>query len=132
MDINLQIRKDMKKYRNIFILCAVAVIVTLSACTSGDAEKNYDESLLYGTWECSDGYTYDFNSNHKGRSYKEDFTPIEFDWALDDDMLNIENHGRQESGSVYVQTLIITSLSINRMTCYDMIDPDEKLTFQRK
>lgn len=121
---------DMKKSTITYLICAITVMITLSACGTKSNGMQYDEADIYGTWSCSDGYTYEFSGNHTGRSYMDEFTPIEFKWSLEDDMLSITHHG-QDSG-VFTETLIITSLSTNRMNCYNMIDSDEKLTFQRK
>ncbi|MCQ2075144.1 MAG: hypothetical protein MJY77_08200 [Bacteroidaceae bacterium] len=117
----------MRKPTITYLVCAVTVMIALSSCSKG---IKYDESDLYGTWSCSDGYTYEFDGNHTGKSFRNGFSPIGFEWSLDGDMLKMTHHG-QDSG-VFTETLIVTSLSINRMSCYNMIDPDEKRTFQRE
>ena len=120
----------MKRYRVLYAVVSAALLFFIFSCSPSEKSQEYDETLIIGKWECSDGYFYDFRGDHKGRSYDKDDRGLDFEWELSGDELQIVHHG-SDSG-IFVSTYIITSLTVNSMNCYNILDKDEKLSFHHQ
>lgn len=122
----------MKKFVSVSLTVLAIVLLTVCSCTKASKEQNFDESHIYGTWTCSDGYDYDFSGDHSGRSYEPDDRKhgLDFTWKLSGDQLQLVFTG--EKSGVATKSYIVTVLTGNAMECYDITDRDDKLTFHRK
>lgn len=110
-------------------LVLAAVLVLLSGCR----KKSFDEDMLIGTWEASDGYNYTFMEDHTGISTDNYDRGLPFDWSLDADELQLRFHGTGDYGKVGYYTFVIESLTDRLMEAYDKGDYEEEIiTFRKK
>ena len=108
-------------------LVLVSVLLLFSACSK---KKGFDEDMIVGSWECSDGLHYDFNSDHTGQSGSRKYLP--FTWNLDEDELTLRytGSGEGEAEIVAYDKLIIDDLTASTMKAHDYVT-DETVTFKR-
>ena len=118
----------MKKSLFRLSLLLAAILVLFAGCR----KDKYDEDMIIGSWDASDGYVYIFHSDHTGSSTK-DGRGLDFDWSLDEDELELRYHGSGEFGKPAYQTFVIESLSSSKMEAYDKNDYEEEtITFTKK
>lgn len=118
----------MKKrlFRLSFVLVSVLM---LFACCGKD---EFDEELIIGSWEASDGYNYTFMEDYSGISTDSRGKGLNFTWSLDADELQLRFTGSGQSGKSAFLTFVLESLTETRMEAYDKNDPDEEIITFRK
>ena len=109
-------------------LVLAAVLVLLAGCR----KNSFDEDMLIGTWEASDGYNYIFMVDHTGTSIDDSGRGLDFDWDLDEDELQLRFHGSGQAGKSAYLTFVIESLTDRKMEAYDKNDYDEEIITFRK
>lgn len=108
-------------------IALAAVLLLFSACSK---KKEFDEDMIVGSWDCSDGLRYDFNSDHTGQSGNRKYLP--FTWELDDDELTLRytGSGEGEADIVAFDRMIIDDLTPSSIKAHDYVT-DEIITFKR-
>lgn len=123
--MNMLMRKRL--FRLSFVLAAVLVLL------AGCRKNSYDEDMLIGTWEATDGYIYTFMEDHSGISTDSSGRGLNFDWSLDEDELQLRFHGSGQAGKSAYLTFVIESLTDRKMEAYDKNDYDEEtITFRKR
>lgn len=122
-----------KLFRLLEMMLCTVVLVLFCTCTGTDEPVGkIDVSLLYGTWQASDGYTYIFNDGNSGRRQDSAGHGFDTSWDLSNDELTIKY---LSNGSGYVsltEIYVIRKLTVTRMEAYEMTFPDETVTFAKR
>jgi len=114
------------------MLCTV-VLVLFCTCTGTDEPVGkIDVSLLYGTWQASDGYTYIFNEDNTGRRHDYSGHGFDTDWNLADDELTIKYLSNGSGFVSLTEVYVITRLTGASMEAYEMTFPDETVKFDKR
>lgn len=102
-------------------LVLTAVLLLFAGCGKDD----FEEELLYGRWEATDGYYYTFNEDHSGVSGNDEGS-LPFTWELDMDELHLRFTGRGQAGKSAHLVFIVEKLTSSRMEAYDEADYEEE------
>lgn len=117
-----------KRLRLAFVMSAIMLMA--SGCMI--STQDYEEELLYGTWNCNQlGLSYVFNADHTGCYYDKNNDGLSYTWSLYSDVLEIKVSGSGVGVAAY-ETYILTSQSETRFECYDELEPSKSLTFIKK
>lgn len=117
----------MKKRLSGLSFLMAALLVLLAGC----GKDELDEELLIGRWYSTEGYYYNFHSDHTGESY-DDEGSLDFTWSLSSDELELRFTGHGQAGKAAYLTFVIDKLTDSRMEAYDKNDPSEKTIYFTK
>lgn len=118
----------MKKRIFRLFLAVTTVLVLFAGC----GLNNFDEELLIGTWDASDGYRYTFMEDYSGVSTDSGGRGLNFSWSLSGDELQMRFTGSGQAGKSAYLTYVIESLTESKLEAYDKNDPDEEIVTFRK
>jgi len=93
-----------------------AVLLLFSACAK--EEKEYNEELLYGTWNASGSMQYYFDQDHTGWR-GDDEGSKNFDWTLSADELTLKFRNSGSTSMVVTKVYIIDNLTETALNMHE-------------
>lgn len=117
----------MKKKLIRLSLALAAVLFLFAGC----GKESFDEELLYGTWDATDGFYYTFNQDHTGVSGDNEGS-LPFTWELDFDELHMRFTGRGQANKSAHLVYVIDKLTSKKMEAYDQDDYEEETVYFTK